>query len=165
MIKTIPLAFIFCVVSASAIAGPTLCLKDEDNIFSCGAGKKVISVCASKDLAPDHGYLQYRFGSPKKVEMTIPADRSVPPAKTAIAGSLTFSGGGGDYLRFKVGDYEYIVYTAIGRGWGEKDGVAVEQNGKRRGHVSCTDEPASKLGTDFSSKAGLIQDTQEFELP
>lgn len=136
-------------------------------MFSCGAGKKVISVCASKDIAPDHGYLQYRYGTPGKIEMTVPADKSAPAAKTVIAGSLMFSGGGGDYLRFKAGDYEYIVYTAIGRGWGEKDGVAIEHNGKRRGHVSCTDEPDSKLGTSFYTKAGLAEDKpeQEFELP
>jgi hypothetical protein len=155
---------ILCALSASA-AAPSLCLTGEVNVFSCGAGKKVISVCASKDAAADHGYLQYRFGSPKKVELAIPADKSVPPARSAIAGNLSFSGGGGAYLRFKTGDYEYVVYTAIGKGWGEKDGVAIEQNGKRRSHISCTDEPESKMGPDFFTQAGLSEDTGDFELP
>lgn len=165
--KAIPSALItiLCTLAASAATVPTLCLPSEDNVFSCGAGKKVISVCASKDLAADRGYLQYRFGLPKKPELTIPSDRSVPPAKSAVSGNLVFSGGGGAYLRFKAGDYEYVVYTAIGKGWGEKDGVAIEQNGKRRGHVSCTDEPVSKMGPDFSAKAGLNDDKQDFDLP
>jgi hypothetical protein len=111
----------FCTLSASAYAAPALCLNDEQDIFSCHtATKKIISVCASKDLAPDHGYLQYRFGLPDKVEVAVPADRSVSPANSALSGTLVFSGGGGDYLRFKAGDYDYVVYTAIGKGWERK---------------------------------------------
>jgi hypothetical protein len=125
----------------------------------------MISVCASKDLAADRGYLQYRFGLPDKVEVAVPADRSVAPANSALSGTLVFSGGGGDYLRFKAGDYDYVVYTAIGKGWGEKDGVAIEKNGKRLSHVSCKDEPVSKLGVDFYGKAGLKEDTSDFDLP
>jgi hypothetical protein len=155
----------FCTVSTSIHAAPTLCLKDEDNIFSCSAGKKVISVCASKDLAADHGYLQYRFGVPNKVELTIPADRSVPPANSAVSRTLTFSGGGGAYLRFKAGGYDYVVYTAIGKGWGEKDGVAIEKTGKPPTHISCKDEPVSEMGVDFFTKAGLKEDTVDFDLP
>jgi hypothetical protein len=153
-----------CTLSASA-AAPTLCSTAEVNVFSCGAGKKIISVCASKEASADQGYIQYRFGAPQKVELTVPASKSVPPAKSAIAGNLSFSGGGGAYLRFPTGDYEYIVYTAIGKGWGEKDGVAIEQKGKRRAHVSCTDEPVSKMGVDFFTKTGLSEDKGEFELP
>ncbi len=155
---------LLCALSVSA-APPTLCSIAEINVFSCGAGKKVISVCASKDVAADRGYLQYRFGATQKVELTVPATKSVPPAKSAIAGNLSFSGGGGAYLRFPAGDYEYIVYTAIGKGWGEKDGVAIEQKRKRRGHVSCTDEPVSKMGVEFFTRAGLSEDKDEFELP
>src|ERR1700683_4346865 len=155
----------FCVLSTAANAASTLCLANEDTIFSCRAGKKVISVCASKDLAAEHGYLQYRFGSPAKVELAVPADRLIPPASSAVSRTLVFSGGGGAYLRFKTGDYDYVVYTAIGRGWGVKDGVAIEKNGKRLSHVSCKDEPVSKLGVDFSTKAGLKEDKSDFDLP
>jgi hypothetical protein len=155
----------FCTVSPSIYAAQTLCLTTEDNIFSCSAGKKVISVCASKDLAADHGYLQYRFGLPNKVELTIPADRSVSPANSAVSRTLVFSGGGGAYLRFKAGGYDYVVYTAIGRGWGVKDGVAIEKNGKPRTHVSCKDVPVSEMGVDFFTKAGLKEDTIDFDLP
>jgi hypothetical protein len=58
-----------------------------------------------------------------------------------------------------------VVYTAIGKGWGEKDGVAIEKNGKRLSHVSCKDEPVSKLGVDFYRKAGLKEDKGDFDLP
>jgi hypothetical protein len=157
-------ALLVFVVTLSA-APPTLCMGDETVVYGCTAGKKIISVCASKDASAEHGYLQYRFGPVAKPELMIPADKSVPPAKSALAGNLVFSGGGGAYLRFKAGDYEYVVYTAIGRGWGTKDGVAVEQNGKRRGHVSCRDEPRSEMGPDYFGKLGLREDPTYFDLP
>jgi hypothetical protein len=157
---------LFGALSICAAAAPTLCQSTEINAFSCGAGKKVISVCASKDATADRGYLQYRFGTAKQVELAVPADHSTPPSKSAIAGNLMFSGGGGAYLRFKTGEYEYDVYTAIGRGWGTKDGVAIERNGKRLGHVACTDAPDSILGADFFAKTGLMsEDPGEFDLP
>jgi len=156
-------------VSAAAAApagpAPSLCESAEEILFSCHAGKKIISICASKDLARDRGYLQYRFGLPAKIELSVPADRSVPPASSVTAGDLMFSGGGGSYLRFKAAGYEYVVYTAVGKGWGEKDGVAVERDGKRLSHVSCTDEPVSELGPDLADKAGLKPDAGDFDLP
>jgi hypothetical protein len=158
------LVAIICVLSVSANAA-TLCLSDEDNVFSCSTAKKIIAVCASKDLGADHGYVQYRYGLPNKAELTVPAGRSVPPANSAVSGTLVFSGGGGAYLRFKAKEYDYVVYTAIGKGWGEKDGVAIEKNGKPLSHVSCKDEPVSKMGDEFFAKAGLKEDKKEFDLP
>jgi hypothetical protein len=153
------------VAAAAAGPAPSLCESAEDILFSCHAGKKIISICASKDLARDRGYLQYRFGLPAKIELSVPADRSVLPASSVTAGNLMFSGGGGAYLRFTAAGYEYVVYTAVGKGWGEKDGVAVERDGKRLSHVSCTDEPVSELGPDLADKAGLKPDAGDFDLP
>jgi hypothetical protein len=152
-------------VCLSAAAKPTLCRADEDVLFSCTAAKKLISVCASKALAADHGYLQYRFGSPGKVELAIPSDTSTLPANSASSGTMMYSGGGGAFLRFTAGDFNYAVYTAIGKGWGEKDGVAIEHGGKRIAHVSCTDEPVSKLGDELFQKAGLKPEDTDFDLP
>jgi hypothetical protein len=56
----------------------TLCTRDERVIFSCPVKKpaKIVSVCASKDLTRDRGYLQYRFGLPGKIELEFPKDRT-----------------------------------------------------------------------------------------
>src|SRR5262245_56958717 len=56
----------------------SLCAKDERIIFSCPVRKpaKIVSLCASKALTSDRGYLQYRFGLPGKVELEFPKDRS-----------------------------------------------------------------------------------------
>ena len=56
----------------------TLCARDERVIFSCALRQtaKIVSVCASKDLTNEKGYLQYRFGLPGKVELEFPKDRT-----------------------------------------------------------------------------------------
>src|SRR2546423_917858 len=56
----------------------TLCARGERIIFSCPVKRpsKIVSLCASKDLTGDHGYLQYRFGLPNKVELEFPKDRT-----------------------------------------------------------------------------------------
>src|SRR5688500_5940508 len=52
----------------------TLCAKTERVIFACVLRRpaKIVSVCASKDLTRDTGYVQYRFGSPAKIELEYP---------------------------------------------------------------------------------------------
>src|SRR5213592_2066971 len=56
----------------------TLCARDERVIFSCPIRRpaKIVSLCASKDLTSETGYLQYRFGLPGKVELEFPKDRT-----------------------------------------------------------------------------------------
>src|SRR5258706_15993266 len=56
----------------------SLCAKDERIIFSCPVKRpaKIVSLCASKDLTSERGYLQYRFGLPDKVELEFPKDRT-----------------------------------------------------------------------------------------
>jgi hypothetical protein len=61
----------------------TLCAKDERVIFSCPLRRpsKIVSVCASKDLTKEKGYLQYRFGLPGKIELEFPKERQGSQAK------------------------------------------------------------------------------------
>lgn len=61
-----------------AIQPNTLCARDERVIFSCLVKRpaKVVSVCASKELTSEAGYLQYRFGLPGKIELEYPKDRT-----------------------------------------------------------------------------------------
>jgi hypothetical protein len=55
----------------------SLCANDEKIVFSCATGKtgKIVSLCASKALTKDSGYLQYRFGLPGKIELEFPQAR------------------------------------------------------------------------------------------
>ena len=60
----------------AAVKSKSLCQSGEQTIWTCATtGNKVASVCASKDLAEDKGYVQYRFGAPGKIELEYPKER------------------------------------------------------------------------------------------
>ncbi|MDD1621193.1 MAG: hypothetical protein LUQ11_06900 [Methylococcaceae bacterium] len=152
-------------ISVPALATATHCSAQEQTVFSCSLGKKIVSVCASKDISPTNGYVQYRFGPKNTPELLFPASTELANRAIMRSGIYMFSGGGGAYLRFINGQYNYIVYTAIGKGWGNKDGVAVEKDNKLIANLKCQDVPNSKLGEDFFTSSGLIADENEFSLP
>jgi hypothetical protein len=64
--------------SAGDLQANSLCARNERIIFSCPIKRpgKIVSVCASKDLTSDHGYIQYRFGLPAKIELEFPKERA-----------------------------------------------------------------------------------------
>lgn len=154
--------------------GSTLCSAQEETVFACSTGRKQVAVCASPGLQASGGLLQYRFGQPGAVELALPAASTAAPATApgdaawrdgVRAGTLAYSGGGGAYLAFANGAHRYVVFTAIGRGWGGKAGVVVERSGRRIAHLACRDEPASLLGPDFFGRAGIAPADGDFELP
>lgn len=152
------------VVSTPLFAAGSHCSTAEETVFSCNLGSKVVSVCASKPLTAQNGYLQYRFGALGKPELTFPKT-NVAPKSVVRSKTLMFAGGGGAYLRFSNGSVAYIVYTAISQSWGTKDGVAVAQKGKTVAHFDCKDAPVSAMGDELFTRAGLPEDPQEFDLP
>lgn len=141
------------------------CSRDETVAFSCRAGKKLVSVCLSSDFANGTGSLQYRFGPLGGPEMTLP---DVATSRQGVtAGTIAYSGGGADYIRFAHGDTRYIVYSGAGRGW-VKEGVAVEQKGKLLANLPCKENSTGTLtphGGGTLSVPGLPEDTEGFEIP
>lgn len=153
-------------IAAPVWAGESHCNAHEQIVFSCSLGKKMVSVCASNDFSASSGYLQYRFGLKGAPELVFPdLTKAAAAASYVQARTLMFAGGGGGYLRFINGQHHYIVYTAIGKGWGAKDGVAVEKNGQRITNLECRDVPLSKLSEEFFSHASLPADRDEFQIP
>ncbi len=58
-----------------------------------------------------------------------------------------------------------MLYTATGKGWGAKDGVAVEKNNQLIANLECQDIPVSKLSEEFFTRTGLLADQNEFQIP
>ena len=88
----------------------SLCAPDEQTIWSCEtANRKTVSICGSRQLDKERGYLQYRFGRPGHVELQYPQQRE--HTQTAFAyfrytrPMVTYLG-----LRFKINEYDYEVY-------------------------------------------------------
>jgi len=62
------------VSSVPQLQAGTLCENTEKVVFSCTTkpAMKIVSLCSSKELTKERGYLQYRFGLPGKVELEFP---------------------------------------------------------------------------------------------
>ncbi len=159
------------VSSPSLAAAPSLCKADELTVFSCSTGAHVASVCASKGVSKSEGTMQYRYGKGDKLDLVYP-DPAAKPADIFTSGSLTFSGGGGAYLRFDNGAFRYTVFTAIGK-WGrgerpaEAQGVAVQKDGKQFANFPCRGGVTSELGPDLFDRLGLkaSEAADEFDIP
>jgi hypothetical protein len=72
-------------VAQPATAGGTmssgsLCGADETVLFSCSikraSGNAIASLCSSKKLTRNRGYLQYRFGKQGRVELEFPREQN-----------------------------------------------------------------------------------------
>jgi hypothetical protein len=89
----------------------TLCAKDERIIFSCPVKRpaKIVSVCASKDLTSERGYLQYRFGIPGKIELEYPQDRNGTQQKFQYSHYFRAQFDT-TAINFTIDGYEYSVF-------------------------------------------------------
>jgi hypothetical protein len=150
----------------------SFCTSLEVSVFTCKSGVKMASVCASKTHSKNKGYLQYRFGkfdAFEPLEMTWP-ESEVVPSKAAKGEYTPFAGGGGTHLRFTKGNTSYIVYSGTGR-WGpkgetmDKQGIAVERDGKLIANLKCAVMGESELGPDWFEKSGIQPSDKEFVFP
>jgi hypothetical protein len=140
----------------------TLCAKDERVIFSCPVNRpaKIVSICASKELTAERGYLQYRFGLLGKLELEYPRERQGTQAKFQYS----------HYFRaqfdmtsinFTIDGYEYSVFDDYN---GEEkpkistQGVSVTSPGKPK-EVSfvCRTKPKA----DYSDLQAVLPSGQE----
>lgn len=118
----------------------SLCARGEEVIFSCGVGRKMVSVCGGRATAP---HAQYRYGAPGNIELAFPgpADQS-----RLVYEREAYSGGGALQIRFTRGGYDYAVYSrTIRTGFGRRgnnprfsDGVMVMRGGRLVSNLACT---------------------------
>ena len=108
-----------CVVAATTTSRPnilqlqagSLCEKDEKIVFSCPIRRpaKIVSLCSSKELTKERGYLQYRFGLPGKIELEFPKQRE--QTQSAFKYSHYFRAQFDQTeISFTSGGYEYAIF-------------------------------------------------------
>ncbi|MFY9477360.1 MAG: hypothetical protein WAQ08_06815 [Aquabacterium sp.] len=129
------LGLMVCSASAQAAPTPTLCQPDETVWFSCRIGQaKTVSLCGTPQT------LQYRFGTPQRVELQYP--------KVATNGFTSFSWG--HYSRSQVDriqigfDNHGTTYAVFDYTEGKQRDAGVEVNATKQLH--CTSAPQSQLG-------------------
>ncbi len=131
----------------------THCTDNEQTLFSCILKKhKTVSICASKDMSPTSGYMQYRFGKLGKVEITIPKSQKGFPEITLQASKDSHA----EYnsLNISNGPFNYSLESFRQLTPKNKDGyptpassdsLRVEDSRKsmREGNIAFSDDCAS----------------------
>lgn len=116
----------------------TMCQPHEEVYFSCPVKNKTVSVCASGNISPNNGYVQYRIGRPDKVELEYPK-LPYPPASNFTISDIAGGNLNLIHLKFKSGLFNYIIYS------GDVSGVYVKKNGKTIANLTCNDGVYQKL--------------------
>ncbi|MBA3765555.1 MAG: hypothetical protein H0W99_00945 [Acidobacteria bacterium] len=143
--------------SLPALAEPlkvtSLCARDEKTIWSCEtANRKIVSICGSKQLDKQRGYLQYRFGRPGHVELEYPQARQ--NTQTAFAyfrytrPLVTYLG-----LRFKINGYDYEVY----------DNSNEEEQGGSEAGVTVTPAGSTAKTIDYRCRKPVVHHLIDLE--
>ncbi|HEM7891524.1 MULTISPECIES: hypothetical protein [Burkholderia] len=121
--------FLVLAKAASFIGATSLCHQGEVEYFGCELqdSNKIASVCAADNISPDHGYVQYRFGTHGYVEYRFPGKLLPPRGKISIVDVSRLPDGLGSHLKFVSGRYTYVVSNALvpGEVYVEKDGKIV----------------------------------------
>jgi hypothetical protein len=147
-------------VAATVLAGESHCAKDEEVVFSCGIGSKIVSLCASKDISETQGSLTYTFGKIGKPELRYPSAGTDPRA--AFTYHLLPRG---DYVRFSNRGATYVLFSAFGSGVGDYEGLVVQPEGKDPIRLNCKEPALGPHGWAPVYKAKLPDDAEEFEIP
>jgi hypothetical protein len=138
----------FLLVSAFAQqSAPSLCHRDEQQLFNCPARGKIISICATQNLSKSEGSVLYRFGRLGKVELEYP---SLPqhPSKSFRGFFEQWAKGNAEQISFSVGAKTYVVYHYSSVFAENGAGVAVYERGRRLAKIACdNDNPKENLFT------------------
>ncbi len=147
------------VVDASLVQrNISLCSKDEKVIFTCPVkpNNKIVSLCASTHVTKTDGYLQYRFGTPAKIELEFPKERT--GSQKAFEYNHYFRAKVDlTEISFSIDDYGYTLFDTYN---GEEkppiseQGVTVTRpNGQRDVTYSCR----TKAEVDFGNLKEVLE--------
>ena len=119
----------FSLYSLAVNASSLPCSDSEVEIWSCVKKEKFYSICASKNLGAEVGYMQYRAGKIGKIEFTYPSTKIHPKGKFTF-GLLAR----GASISFANGEFRYFINELL---TGETM-IYVDKNDAQIADIKCT---------------------------
>jgi hypothetical protein len=124
---------------ARAADAHTLCEPAEAAYLSCSVGTKLLSVCGSKELTANTGYLRYIFGAAgKKPDLIYPAAQTHPSRAFRRNEPLTSAKAGVMALGFDISGFTYNVFTTRSAFGYNGAGVLVQKGTEQVALMACT---------------------------
>jgi hypothetical protein len=162
---------------ATRTLADSLCDVQEQTLFTCKTKNKQASICASKVISENTGYLRYLYGNQKKIELEYPKANGL--ARQNFKWSKSWSPGVNVYLKFAIGKFKYYVYSSQGESYGdrrnpnsiyhwERNGIAVFRNATLQRNIECTESDSgisAEIGINaIESSKVPIDDETDFNL-
>ncbi|BAV97712.1 hypothetical protein [Lysobacter enzymogenes] len=130
---------------AAASDGRSLCAAGEDIVISCkvAGSQQLLSLCASKGVSDQSGYVYFAQGEAGKPDYTFPADKSAPAGRFKRT-QLGFAGNTGGYAySFEDGGRKHIFYSVSGEHGLEEQGVLTVAGAADKADSARSCDPAS----------------------
>lgn len=131
--------------AAPAGDGRSLCAAGEDIVISCAVAgsKQLLSLCASKGVSDQSGYVYFAQGEAGKADYVFPADKSAPAGRFKRT-QLGFAGNTGGYAySFEDGGRKRIFYSVSGERGLEEQGVLTVAGDANKAESAQNCDPAS----------------------
>lgn len=103
----------------------------------------------------------YKYGKAAKAELVLPTGSA---NSNVYKGIQTFAAGAATYLRFTNGNYSYVAYNGIGRGW-EFVGLMVYQGENLINYKTCKNYDDLLTGIDYEQIAAPADTDGDFIMP
>lgn len=116
-------------MEVASASPPTLCHRDEEVFFSCSVNKKIVSVCATPENAQS-GYMEYRFGTTQKIEMSYRGDATHPRFNRL---AVNYASNTATIMWFRNADTDYLLnFPTKGR-----PSLEIKKEGKTIAEMTC----------------------------
>lgn len=112
-------------MSSTYCSAQTLCTPNEQVFFSCPLGKKIVSLCTTAET------MSYRFGTPKKIEMTYSSGATAPKFNRREALGASNSA---KIIWFTNNEVKYLLYSPARGG----PVLEVEKDEKTLARMECS---------------------------
>ena len=145
--------FIFSHANA---AMKTNCQLDEKVFFSCPSGKKIISMCESTEPAVVQ-YMEYRYGTSKKIELRFRGSKTDVPKKFSRA-EVSGASNSGTIIWFKNNDTYYTLNSPVRGG----PYLEILLHGERIARLACNDDWGAVEG-DLDGSSSSIETKSQAE--
>lgn len=131
--------------AAPASDGRSLCAAGEDIVIACkvAGGAQLLSLCASKGVSDQSGYVYFAQGEAGKPDYVFPSDKSAPAGRFKRT-QLGFAGNTGGYAySFEDGGRKRVFYSVSGERGLEEQGVLTVAGDANKAESAQSCDPAS----------------------
>jgi hypothetical protein len=141
-------------VKVENAATQTNCQLHEKVFFSCPSGKKKISMCESSEPEAEQ-YIEYRYGTSKKIELRFKGSKTDVPKKFSRA-EISGASNSGTTIWFKNNDTYYTLNAPVRGG----PYLEVLLHGERIARLACNDGWGAVVGNLDNSSSSIETKSQ-----